>query len=528
MQNSDTGGTFLIIPRVGPGGFRYYTDASYSILEEYFAALEVYLRTNPLDPNKMRLMQACCESKARFIEATTGQAILRDVSSREPLVLELVLDIANEVNYRRRLGVVQTYFARVFDSSDKATISNWYNRYIRELRLFDKVNKKLAHLVEKARLENNNIQFKVVRDAAIQAFKINVPSITVGYSIYTLLEVSREQSEDSEQPRIPYNGKLEFVMTFEELEALNNYLSDLYEWYGDFDTLLAGLLGTQSELYTKTGQKPLREVILAEEKRGYNLITRNVVTQLRQLPTELVVLLPNVCCIDLTAHPQRDVMKHVLEKLYADAGLRDSKNDQKVFVLNSYISVLSIDNIKNIYHPLMVYANLNQAAANIGMSAFSQEFASLYDNRLDLALFSYLRQFLLEFQIGNVNSNRTQVVLSANEKNLLTRHADNIFVQPNIIESAYRTYDRFTASVKRMLDEKCGVLFKPKRDDSDNQITQTHLYSLLPCASGIAEKTASAAFLTSSSTDEEMTSSLETASVLKSSIHLPASPRLQP
>ena len=113
-----------------------------------------------------------------------------------------------------------------------------------------------------------------------QVYKISSGgSLTLGYSVHNLLTSCARFSGrmGSTKDDVPlYDGRTEFNLSYEELKEVNTFISDLLKWYSDFQLIMESLLGDDNANYIQLAQKPLREIIIGEEKRGECLIAPSV------------------------------------------------------------------------------------------------------------------------------------------------------------------------------------------------------------------------------------------------------------
>jgi len=253
------------------------------------------------------------------------------------------------------------------------------------------------------------------RNPSESQYRITASSLAVGYTIHNMLLVNKIFS-DERAPRGAYAGATTFDLSRAEFASLNRYLTELQTWYSDFDMILSCLFGENAERFTRTGQKPISEIVKTELERrakGLPLFIEPAVTeQLKSSPQDTVVMLIGQLALDLTSHPDKDELKTLLEMMYRTHALTDSKGDLKTFIRDrgfEYTSLLSINNIDAIFSDLMAHASLATIARGMGFSSgVSRDFLGCFDTQSPSIVYHrFLLEKLSELPIGPLNARKT-------------------------------------------------------------------------------------------------------------------------
>jgi len=306
-------------------------------------------------------------------------------------------------------------------------------------------------------------------------YVIKVNDIALGYTVHNMLDIVFFQKDIAANvlPRSAsvYDGRLEFELDKETLIALKNYLSQLNIWFRDFDNIMLSLLGKDAAHYSITGQKPLSEIIKAEDTRNIKFIEPDVVNKMRQMDLNTKVLLLGQLALDLKEHPNREQLKNMLESLYLKYGLKDSAGQDKTFIKDDayrYTTLLSIDNIKQIYHDLMAQTGVVAAAQAMGFnSAADPNFLFILSaNSPEQAYQAYLKQNILDLPLtGNMQSKQNFAYDFENSVN-----ANNI--------NYLAIQNAFTLQLHALLKQKTALVVQISQPSVE--LNEEQLKALLP------------------------------------------------
>jgi hypothetical protein len=458
-------------------------------LIRYINACVELAQTPPLDRSRQQKQQSRNAIRAELNLESTD--VLLDADGTPEIFNRIASASQNKANEFK-----MDFITKTFNGSDPELFSAYLmsfseqqlNRKFTEATTiksdFDSVAANLAYFTKtKAKLTNTpGIVLSVAPTESLELdllkFRITVPNQALGYSIHNMLMVNNAYANKSElSTPMPYNGQLYFELSRAELLSLKHYLSQLAIWYRDFDMIFACILGENAEKYTRTGQKPLSEIIKTEESRSKaNLplfINPKVTQQMKTLPTNTDVLLIGQVALDLAQHPDRNSLRAFFESIYRKNNLRDNKNEPKTFVRDGsgYLSLLSILNIETIFNDLMAHATLASIAREMGFSsAASADFLDcLGSNTPELAYYQYLLQKLCELPITSV-SGRT-----------IREMAQRRFVEPVSDVQITEVQNSFNTHAKAMLDNLCGIKINPSLTQSAAApLSQVQLKALLP------------------------------------------------
>ena len=484
------------LPPLPQGSLPYFTEEQQPIIVRYINAHLTYLQTDPLNSQKQRLLAARRAIQQEF----------NDIQALIALDAEEIPEIFNVIHARNTAKANElkiAFITSIFPGTplpelralSDLELTRKNGDCITLKREIDTVNTKLHFLThEKAKLQSpvvigvDHLPARS-RNPAESQFRITASSLTVGYSIHNMLLVNNIFS-DGRAARPAYAGATTFDLSRAEFASLNRYLTELQTWYRDFDMILSCLFGENAERFTRTGQKPLSEIIKTEMERkikGLPLFIEPAVTaQLKRISQDTVVLLIGQVGLDLTAHVDKDELKALLEMMYRTHKLTDSKGDQKTFIIDrgfQYTSLLSINNIDAIFTDLMAHASLATIARGMGFnSGVSPDFLSCFETtEPSIVYHRFLLEKLSELPIGALNARKTAIELDVGHKRDIRARAMRMLPVPQGLEQVKNIQEGYERQIPMMLDSLSGVLLKPMAAGPDTpEPTDEALSALLP------------------------------------------------
>lgn len=472
-------------------GLPYFLAAQRQIVIDYIRARLCFAKAVSLS-EAARIAQ---NKYLQLIQRITVHHISLNAENNTPTLFSKINDacsIIGEVAKRSFIiEVISGYPIAELQSLDKSRFTCVYNAAVNIHRSLSAVNEMIKYFIQEAKLTGDIPTVQFIADFAGDLtlgdirFMMCVPDLPMGYTLHNMLLIS-EQVATGETRREPYSYQTKIFINKTELANLKKYLAELKTWHVDFTAILSCLFGNTGMVrqYTKTGQKPLTEIIRIEQVRrrqeAWPLISSRTLTMLQSIVNGHLrpVLLIGQFALDLTEHPDRDNMREFFQSLYAKRGLKDAKGDVKTFIQADgyeYTSLLSLPNIEAIFDDIMAQAELTFIAQEMGfLSVFNQDLLQvtgagrlieLYNQQL-LAKLQELPIFPLT-ATGQLND-------SASMKVLVRQIATNEGFNTDGNEDFSRLRRHFDTRLQSMLNRLCSIIFHVVDDPANSLSPDEH------------------------------------------------------
>jgi hypothetical protein len=307
------------------------------------------------DPRKkaasLRQARSQTEEFMTFFRTDAFELIFKDEDGTQITVLEGAIKAAKieltlEADKLKHERLITKYKpGQSIAGMELAKIESLYSECLKKDNKLKNLQRDLNKLVDRANLKELkslygiNIEFTGKAGAPFQISSSHLGNVGMGYSIFSFLCDASIIPDGQE-----WNGEQTFTLTEDELNKLSAYLTKLDTWFDDFSKNVTGLLCVENvEEYVTAGQKQVYE-ILASAKRC--TAEGRKVLSYSQANTPCLLLAQ--VGLNLESHPEREFIKEKLTKIYRQEEMKSLDGKYKQFVVGTYQTNLSAENVKQI------------------------------------------------------------------------------------------------------------------------------------------------------------------------------------
>jgi hypothetical protein len=444
-------------------------------------------KTRAINNEKVTIQKA-------FTQQFSSQVELDETT--DPSIFLIIKNQLKQIEKQNKIQRICSVFSYSVDQCSALTDMQLQQIYLKALQVdesLEAAGKTIEYFCTRAGQPKNTIQIASLTASASSTdptqnmrVTLTAPNEAIGYSIYNLLVIADifPNQPFAGNPSKQYAEPMTFTLTYDQFKVLQAYLGDLSVWYRDFENILSSLFDTDANTYVKTGCKPLREAVKTEMARERNrdtlLMNPDVRERFAEHPSDVFVLLGQAA-IDLTYYPRREEMRALIQDIYAQCGLEDSKKEAKTFVKDesdglTFISLLSVGHIRQIYDEIMALSSLTKSAKDIEFSLFDYisligagDAKGLYHNYLELILVDIIAEITPLQRGETVASKRRRIEVSVT----------NEFKAPSAAESLSAMQTRFQKTIQKILNERMDIKMRPATEQRDRIPTDQEKYALL-------------------------------------------------